>query len=133
MIKFVLDASVAGCWLGDEDLTPAQEELQKRAFVGEAVVPTLFRYELANVVLSKSRSIKIKDQDFILEHLSQLPINVDFEEPAYSELHRIGTSMELSAYDAAYLELASRLNLPLATYDKKLASAARRFGIEVLG
>ena len=132
MISFVLDASVAGNWLGDEPPTGISEELRDRTLSREAIVPALFRFEMANVALSKLRSLKIADQDFIFELLNDWRVQVDPQEPSYEGILRIAVECGISAYDAAYLELAKRRGLPLATFDKALRKAAKHIGVKVI-
>ena len=132
MISFVLDASVAGSWLGDEPLSESNEELRYRALNQEAIVPALFRFEMANLALSKLRSLKIADQDYIFEILNAWPLQVEPQEPSYESILRIATECGISAYDAAYLEIAKRRGLPLATFDKALRKAAKHLGVKLL-
>jgi predicted nucleic acid-binding protein len=132
LISFVLDASVAGSWLGDELPTGISEELRNRTLNREAIVPALFPFEMANVALSKLRSLKIADQDFIFELLKDWRVQVDPQEPTYAGILRIAIECGISAYDAAYLELAKRRGLPLATFDKALRKAAKHIGVKVL-
>jgi len=84
----------------------------------------LFRLEVCNVVLVNERRGRISEVDgkAFLRSLARLPIQLDFE-PVEPELLRLARTFGLSAYDAAYLELALRLDLPLATLDDRLARA----------
>ena len=132
MISFVLDASISGSWLGDEPPTGISKELLNRTMNREAVVPALFRFEMANVALSKLRSLKIADQDFIFDLLRDWRVQTDPQEPSYEGILRIAIECGISAYDAAYLELAKRRGLPLATFDKALRKAAKHIGVKVI-
>jgi predicted nucleic acid-binding protein len=122
---FVIDASVAACWaFGDEDHPVATQALERlRSEVAHA--PSLFRLEVCNVVLVNERRGRITETDgkAFLRSLARLPIQRDVE-PVEPELLRLARTFGLSAYDAAYLELALRLGLPLATLDGRLGRAA---------
>jgi len=61
------------------------------------------------------------------------PITIDIRGPLYDEHINIALDNGLTAYDATYLELAIRLELPLATLDAKLGAAAKRAGVKLLG
>ena len=131
--QFVVDCSVSLAWcLSDETGEYAKHVL--RAF-GEtsAHVPALWPLEMANGLLVAERRERIAEADTmrVLDAIRVLPIHVDDETHA----HALGATMALarayalSAYDAAYLELAMRLDVPLATADKALAGAARASGV----
>src|SRR5205807_1499618 len=94
----------------------------------EAVVPGLWPYEIANALLVAERRRRSTGDDTAawLRFLGQLPIIVDSEPVSRVCDVLLGTarSQRLSAYDAAYLELALRLHLPLATLDRRLQAAA---------
>ena len=132
MISFVLDASVAGSWLGDEPLSEPDKALQFRALNREALVPVLFRSEIANVALSKFRSLRIEDQDFVLDILKDWRLQVDPYEPSYEAVIHTAMKCRVTAYDATYLELAKRRNLPLATLDKGMRKAAKSLDVKLL-
>lgn len=98
-----------------------------------AVVPGLWPLEVTNVLLAaeRRRRLTATDSARFLELLARLPIVVDEHTAAraFQQTFYLGRELGLSAYDAAYLELASRLELPLATRDGRLLEAARRFGV----
>ena len=98
-----------------------------------AIIPTLFRYEISNLILNNTRNDETEARIMAFNFIQTIPLTIDFKTPVYTELVQLATAAQLSAYDAVYLELAMRAKAPLATYDKKLAKAAKRFGIEVLG
>jgi len=121
---FVIDASVAACWaFSDEDHPKASQALE-RLRNETARASGLFRLEVCNVALVNERRGRISEVDgkAFLRSLARLPIQLDFE-PVEPELLRLARTFGLSAYDAAYLELALRLDLPLATPDDRLARA----------
>lgn len=135
-MSFVLDNSVAMRWyFGDgsaRELAYAREVLD--AMKAEAaVVPGLWSLEVANVLARAEASglaSEARSETFV-GMLHKLDISVD---PATSA-HALAATLQLarrhklSAYDAAYLELALRTGLPLATLDEKLLKAARKAGV----
>lgn len=136
-MRFVLDNSVTMRWFfGDgssRDLGYAGRVLDAMK-TGEAVVPGLWGLEVANV-LARAESTGLvneaRSENFI-GMLLKLGISVDPETPARAlaaTLH-LARRHALSAYDAAYLELALRTGLPLATLDEKLLRAARKAGVK---
>ena len=102
-----------------------------------AWVPGLWRLEVANVLEMKVRrgQINAEFQGVTLADLALLPISLDLEthEQAWSATARLAARHRLTVYDAAYLELALRRGLPLATLDRDLRDAARIERVELLG
>lgn len=99
---------------------------------GQIYVPPLFWYEIENVLLYKTRSKKngqlrltTTDVMDIMYDLHCLPINTDLlpDGEIRQRIFAIAQEHSLSYYDAAYLELAHRFNLPLKTYDDDLKCA----------
>lgn len=127
-MSLVIDASVALAWVfGDErnDLAWAViEQLQREP----AVVPTHFHLEFGNGLLVGMRRgrLTVHDVEAAVVALNALPIEVDVETPlkVFPECWSLASAHQLSTYDAAYLELASRRGLPLATLDAALARSA---------
>jgi predicted nucleic acid-binding protein len=140
MATFVLDASVAvsWCFLGDptED-TRYSRRVLKELVANDAIVPEIWAFEIANsIFVSFSKRRRISEQQ-IAEYLSllkALPIRVRPQDLwSNIDLESLARRRNLAAYDAAYLDLASRANLPLATSDGPLKQAAHAEGIAVLG
>jgi predicted nucleic acid-binding protein len=128
---FVLDCSVAIAWCFDDEATPALDTLLEHAAEVGAIVPPLWHLEVTNVLLQGERRGRIPDggANQRLELLDALPIESDLggEGPAWrSAVLAVARTERLTAYDAAYLELAERLTLPLATSDNALRKAATR-------
>jgi predicted nucleic acid-binding protein len=100
-----------------------------------AIVPSLWRLELANVLLRAERRGRNIPEGIAarLEHIGRLPIRTDAQTAgrAWRETLALARAERLTTYDAAYLELAVRSGLPLATKDKALLAAAKRVGIVV--
>jgi predicted nucleic acid-binding protein len=131
---FVLDCSATLPWVFGDEATPACDALLDQLAAGaRAWVPALWHLELGNVLLGAKRRNRI-DQAGIEAFLSQLAIYdivVDDQttERAWQKTLDLALQYSLSTYDAAYLELALRRDLPLATLDKALAAAAHTSGL----
>ncbi len=138
MTVFVLDNSVTMRWLlaseRRTDQTYAESVLSSLA-ITQAQVPDLWYLEVCNVSLGAERrgDVGAGDVEAFLAHLEDLPIRVDpmSSAKAFSRTLGLARSYSLSAYDAAYLELAIRENVALATLDKALRKAAKRAGVPV--
>ena len=131
---FVLDASVTAVWgLKDEDDAIADLALA-RLEADSAVVPEIWWFEIRNVLLTNERRGRITERESaaFLRALSRIDVEVDHT-PAGDALLGFARSRRLTIYDSAYLELALRRNLPLATLDKSLAAAAGAEGVRLIG
>jgi len=136
MAEFVLDASVAISWCfpGDpaED-TPYSRAVLSRLAVDDAIVPEIWAFEIANnIFVSYSRRKRISERQVreYLDLLKALPIRVEARSMIENiDLESLARRRNLAAYDAAYLRLAQRMNLPLATTDGTLRDAALSEGI----
>jgi predicted nucleic acid-binding protein len=139
MAEFVLDASVAFAWCfpGDptED-TPYCRRILSKLTADDAIVPEIWAFEIANIIFvafNKRKRITQKQIDEYLQRLKALPIRVEPHDLwANVGLELQARKWNLSAYDAAYLDLALRKKLPLATADDNLKKMAEVVGIEVL-
>jgi len=131
----VLDASVALSWCFEDEASPATDAILDEVRHSGALVPGLWFLELGNVLLQAERRRRIAAPDVAarLELISALPIFVDQNSTgrAWHEVLGLARAENLSVYDATYLELAFRRNVPLASRDKDLAAAARRLGVHV--
>jgi predicted nucleic acid-binding protein len=128
-MPFVVDASVAGSWvLPDENHAEAVEALQ-RLKTDEAYAPSLLWFELRNLLLASERRGRISPAQTAaaLNFIQALPLRLD-REPDSDMTFQLARAHGLTVYDAAYLELSIRRNIPLITLDKALAEAARRAG-----
>ena len=133
MSHFVLDNSVVMRWLQPSIKEADQcyaEAVLRQLLETEAMVPDLWHLEAANVLLGTERQgqITTAEREHFLAQLESLPIRVD-DQTAKQAFHRtmvLAEAYKLSSYDAAYLELALRESLPLATLDKALRAAARK-------
>ena len=130
MTAIVIDNSVFLSWcLGDEDDPRAARAMQRVAEEG-GVVPRIWWYELRNALLMNERRGRISPQQVsdTLDDSLALGISIDDEHDA-SLLLQLARRHDLSAYDAAYLEVAFRRSLPLATLDRRLHEAAVAIGV----
>ena len=136
MSLFVLDCSVTVAWLFADEASPRTDALLQRLTEGAAVVPNLWHLEVGNVLAMSERRGRINSSQnaSCLELLGRLPIEVDAEtgRRALREVLSLARAEKLTTYDAAYLELAMRRNMPLATRDRALRRASRRVGVTTL-
>lgn len=137
MRQFVLDASVAAAWcLPDAVNDYSEAVLELLSSEAEALVPPLWSFEITNVLLMALREKRIRQGavNRLLSSLDALNITVDApgRERGLDRLIAMALSNGLTTYDAAYLELALRRGVPLATLDKSLRRAAAKEGVELL-
>ena len=129
-MAFVLDASVTACWaFQDEDHPDAHLAFQQMRTT-EAVVPYLWWFEVRNILVVNERRRRITEPDtaaFLL-NLARLRVRID-RLPDEAAVLRLARIHGLSVYDSAYLELAQREGLPLATLDDDLRRAAASEGV----
>ena len=134
MTAIVVDNSVFLSWcLGDEDDPTAAHAMQRVAEEG-GVVPRIWWYELRNALLMNERRGRLSLQQVsdTLDDSLELGIAIDDEHDG-SLLLDLARGHRLTAYDAAYLEVAVRRSLPLATLDRRLREAAEAIGISTIG
>ena len=102
----------------------------------KAVAPQLWPLEAANVLLTAERRGRITapERQRLIRFLRALPIEIDDQTASqvWTATVQLAEQHRLSAYDAAYLELALRLGLPLATADRAVIAAAEAVGVPVL-
>lgn len=136
MSVFVLDCSIAVAWLFDDEASPETDALLDRLKDDGALVPGLWRLELGNVLAQAERRNHIAAAQVAayLDLLERLPIVTDAETEsrALREILTLARTENLTTYDAAYLELAMRRNMELATRDKALIQAARGVRVKTL-
>jgi predicted nucleic acid-binding protein len=132
-MSLVLDSSIVGCWCFPDETSPLADRAWQRVSVGGAVVPALWWFEVRNVLVVNERRGRIDPAGTaeFLADLERLPIGVD-REPRCSTALALARAYRLTFYDAAYLELARRLDAPLATLDRRLAAAARAAALPLL-
>jgi predicted nucleic acid-binding protein len=136
-MSLVLDASMTIAWQFNDETTEAAREILRQVTENGAYVPTLWYLEVANVLTLAFRRGRCDKGhvDRSLSRLAQLPIVADDETDsrAWNSTLELALSEALTVYDAAYLELALRRGLPLATGDTKLIASAKRLQVEVFG
>ena len=124
-------------WYFDDEITPATEAVLNHVSEAGAVVPSLWRLEVANAFQSALRRKRISPEyrDESLVELGELPITLDTDTDTYAwtTTLRLAERFGLTIYDAAYLELAQRRSLPLATLDNELREAATAIDVTLLG
>ena len=135
--SFVADSSIAVAWAVPSQSGRASEDLLDDVASGRPfVVPVLWMFEVGNslLVLKRRKRITAEQYSRAREALSRLTPAVDEEGPrlALARICELAEEHVLSVYDAAYLELAQRRRLPLASRDAALIAAAKRCGVKVL-
>ena len=130
-MPFVIDNSVVCGWFLANQSTDYTEVIARRLLDDGAIAPGLWPLELANVLRTAcKRGAMIASQAReVAEQIAALPIAVDAQPPATQAILALALRYDLSSYDAAYLELALRLQLPIATQDTALAEAAMAAGV----
>jgi len=133
----IIDCSITMSWCFADEATAASAEVQDRLIDETALVPAHWFLEVTNVLAmaEKRRRITAADSDTFLRLLRTLDIDVDDETTgrAFEHLLPLCRNQGLTSYDAAYLDLAVRRQLPLATLDDDLRAAAVNVGVTVLG
>ncbi len=138
MSSFVLDASVALRWFLDNPLPPYAKRVMQLVIKGQrAIVPALWHLEMSNgLAVAERRSILTSaDVEHALLHLEQLlahAIETDNALISIRQCLSTARAFQLSAYDAVYLDLARREQLPLASLDERLRSAAKPAGVSLV-
>ena len=133
-MNFVLDASITLAWCFSDEATPLTNRLLDQLEIDSAFVPELWSLEVANILISAERKKRIsyaKIAEFV-SILGSLNIQVDKETAnrGFREILSLAHAEGLTTYDAAYLELALRLGIPLATKDNQLLKAAKKLGVK---
>jgi len=136
-MSLVIDSSATLAWVYSEENTPSILEVLARVADRGAWVPGLWKLEVANVLEVGVRRGRHDTafREATLADLALLPISVDpdADRHAWSATLRLAERHKLTLYDAAYLELAQRRGIPLATLDTELRQAASAEGMIVLG
>jgi predicted nucleic acid-binding protein len=134
-MNFVLDASIALSWCFEDEGDDYAERVLESLNGSEATTASLWPLEMANGLLTAERRGRIEPaaSSEFMHLLLSLPIVIDpvARRRSLESAVELGRRHGLTSYDAAYLELALRLEVPLATLDEALADAARREGVEL--
>ena len=136
-MSVVVDSSVTVAWCFADERTAAVDAVLVQVTESGAVVPSLWRLEVANALQMAVRRMRIDAafRDASLADLRSLAVDIDPEtdQQAWTTTLHLAERFQLTLYDAAYLELAQRLELPLATLDRELRTAAGALGLTLLG
>ncbi len=135
-MAFVLDCSVTLSWLLPDERGAATDALADELERTTAIVPAIWPYEVANALLVAQRRARIGNDDLarVRRALAALPIEVEAvaRDHVLSAVSDLGRRLDLTSYDAAYIELAARRRLPLATLDARLRKACASLEVDVL-
>jgi predicted nucleic acid-binding protein len=118
----------------EDEASKGTDAVLERLLEDEARVPSLWTFEVTNVLVVAERRGRINESQAarFLDLLTQLPIRVDVPPVDATSLLSAGRRHGLTTYVSAYLVLAERLGAPLATMDRELATACRKAGVEVI-
>ena len=133
-MSFVVDASILAAWFLNEKADPRVEAAFDTVTRVETRAPILLYYELRNALLVSERRNRITEamSAAFLRDLALLPVRLELPVEDAS-LMTLARKHRLTVYDAAYLELAKREALPLATLDRALEKAAVAEGVALFG
>jgi predicted nucleic acid-binding protein len=136
-MSLVLDSSIALAWVYREETTESVNKVFESLSRAGAWVPSLWRLEVANALQVGIRRGRHGGafRDSALSDLALFPIRLDLEtdRQAWGATARLAERHRLALYDAAYLELALRRGLPLATLDQELRAAASNEKVQLIG
>ena len=134
--SYVLDCSVALTWFFEDETTAATDALYDVLPDADVYVAALWPLEVANVLTLAERRGRTSDAKIgqFVDRLSKQPITVDRQaiDRSFTHLMSLAKLRKLTVYDAAYLELAMRMGLPLATLDDELAKASKAEGVQLV-
>ena len=130
---FIVDASVSAGWIIKNQVSEYSEAAKRALLTDPVVAPALWWLEMTNLLRTgcRRRTINAVGAYGFIKTLEALPIRIESLECNASELLGLALRHDLSAYDATYLDLALRLQLPLATQDAALREAALAAGVGV--
>ena len=133
-MAFVLDCSVTMAWVFSDEASEATARLRDSLINSRAFVPSLWPVEVGSALLVATRRSRVRAEEWpeIFASIDALPIEIEPVSTVrmWGEALALADRHSLPVYDAAYLELAHRMRLPLATLDKALATAAQSAGVE---
>jgi len=135
MKPVVIDANVLASWFLPDEAGGKHEDLFNNIGKIKIHVPSIFEHEFMNILLNAERSkrLEVATSINILETISRYPIAIEPSTAVLMEhinVFELARVHNLSANDAAYLELAVRLDTPLITYDKPLLEAAKKLKLK---
>jgi predicted nucleic acid-binding protein len=136
--RFVLDASVALSWFVDKPVAPDAEYARLLLATGwTAQVPAIWQLEMVNGFVKAERRRSLLgvevDKSFVeMQRLLATSVKLDVGLSLLEDTLMLARSLQVTSYDASYVELATREALPLATLDKGLRAAAVKAGVALL-
>lgn len=132
-MPFVLDASIAACWVFDDEDHPAAAAALERIRHDEAIAPSLWWFEVRNTLIVGERRGRLTEADTtaFLRELSRFGVVLDHT-PDELTILMLARRRRLTVYEASYLELARSEALPLATLDAALRKVAAELDIELI-
>ena len=138
MNSLVLDCSVTMAWFFEDEFSSYSKRVREALSLkgALAVIPGIWPVEVTNVLFQAERRERIKagKASQALNVLARLPVETDFLPiSGMTQVLNLCRAHRLTAYDALYLELALRRNIPLATQDKLLVKSALDAGAKIFG
>jgi predicted nucleic acid-binding protein len=133
-MTLVIDASVTLGWYFPDETNSTTEAARRHFATDSVIAPGLWWFEIRNALIVGERRGRLDPTQTaeILAQLDALPIHLD-RTPDGGAILALARAYRLTFYDAAYLELARRLDAPLATLDRQLVTAARAAAVPLLG
>lgn len=133
-MPFVIDNSIVAGWCFENQADASTDAVLDRLDRDRAVTPALWEIEFVNLLRTAClrRRMTAQSAQAVVARIARLPIDIDRAAVSRSELLALALRHALSGYDAAYLELAVRLQLPIATRDTALRDAALTSGVGVV-
>ena len=133
-MPFVIDASIAACWAFDDEDHPVAALALERIRGDEALVPSLWWFEVRNTLIVNERRGRLTEADVtvFLRGLARLGVTID-RTPDEAAILTLARRHRLTVYEASYLELAQREGVLLATLDTDLVNAARGKRLRLIG
>lgn len=130
-VALVVDASVSAAWFLPDEATAYTEAALQATAAEEVWVPALWVLEIGNLLLSAQHRRRIDEakRRELSSAATALRLRIDRESVSVTEIGDLAARHALTAYDAAYLELALRRKLPLATLDTALKKAMKAAGV----
>lgn len=136
-MSVVIDSSITLAWFFEDERSASADAVLRQVTESGAVAPSLWRLEVANALQMAVRRQRIDAafRDASLADLQALMVAIDLEtdNQAWKTTLHLAERCRLTVYDAAYIELAQRRNLPLATLDQELRDAGSALGVTLLG
>lgn len=132
----VIDASLTVAWAFDDEATPYTEHVLEQLRHDSALVPPIWTVEVANALVVGQRRGRLTHAQAAAFATFLLSLRITVDQPRVESdlgpLVALASAQALSAYDAAYLDLAMRERLPLATLDVRLRQAAANLGVRLI-